>query len=105
MAKNRTFDDLTEKQQQAAAEHFAKIYKRDNLEEALGFVKRVEKAETDLLQWARAHKPLVDALGKVPEEHKEKVKETLKFLKIDADDLFSRSERIKTFLLSAIRGL
>ena len=85
-----TFDDLTDKQKHAAYEHFAGLYSRGRVLDALALADRIDKAEKELRGWLKAHTDFFGQYDAIDDVGKEKIGEILVLLKVDSDDVFSR---------------
>ncbi|KKN79585.1 hypothetical protein LCGC14_0337890 [marine sediment metagenome] len=90
-----TFDDLSDKQKNAAHEHFSTIYTRNKLVDALMLVERVEKIEKDLKGWASAYANFFDQYEAIDGDGKKKIGEILRLMKLDDKEIFEKVSRLR----------
>ncbi len=90
-----TFDDLTDKQKHAAYEHFAGLYTRSRVLDALALAERTERAEKDLRGWLKAHAQFFEQYSVIDDEGRTKIGEMLNLMKMDDKEIFARVSKLQ----------
>lgn len=85
-----TFDDLSDKQKNAAFEYFSTAYTRNKILDALMLLEKTVKIEKDLKGWHKAHAQFFEQYEAIDEDGKKKIGETLRLMKEDDTGIFAK---------------